>query len=48
MNKKFDRRNFVKLSTSGTFDNDDPVRKSAPGESILRSRSGAKNSGLDS
>ena len=49
MNKKFDRRNFVKLSTSGTSDEADSTRDQFPGESSPPEyRLAKKHSGWDS
>jgi len=42
MNKKFDRRNFVKLSTGGITGNDDQSGSSFPMESSVKPQSGNK------
>jgi hypothetical protein len=42
MNKKFDRRNFVKLSTSGTTDNADPLKYSSSGKALSMDQSNGK------
>ena len=38
MNKKFDRRNFVKLSTGGTSDDEDTPGNSLPEEASPQNR----------
>ena len=42
MNKKFDRRNFVRLSTSGTFDDADSLRNSFPEGASPQNQVGGK------
>ena len=42
MYKKYDRRNFVKLSTSGTFDDADSFRNIFPKEAFPQNQTGSK------